>query len=321
MGGMAYPVRYDVRRPPRYSRLQLAARVLAMLALGVLHLSAGAVFVFAFLVLPVYATARLQALGDGGRYVDEDGPGVLRALRWFAALSAWLGLVGERLPSRAPDEVISLRVEGRAQPGAVDALMRALLGLPSALVLFVLAWVGALVWLWAAVSVLLWEQVPVPAFNYLLGLQRWGMRLLVYQASLVDDYPPFEIYEPSGPGSDGDEDEDQTQVEDQARAEDQRQAQAGSAGEAIADAEVVVVPAPTPAVDGGASAESEPAVEAEAGAAPGDGAVAAASAAATGPSAAAESTSSSDAPRDGSAGTDDAADDASGASGETKPAS
>ena len=29
------------------------------------------------------------------------------------------------------------------------------------------------------------------AFNYLVGLQRWSIRLLAYQASLVDEYPPF----------------------------------------------------------------------------------------------------------------------------------
>lgn len=51
--------------------------------------------------------------------------------------------------------------------------------------------VGMLVWLWAALSILFTLHVGGGAFHFLEGLQRWTMRLLVYQASLVEAYPPF----------------------------------------------------------------------------------------------------------------------------------
>jgi hypothetical protein len=73
-----------------------------------------------------------------------------------------------------------------------------LAGLPAALVVAVLGWIGVFVWLWAAVSVLVGEHVGRAAFGYLVGLQRYCLRLLVYQASLVDDYPPFSfVHTPS----------------------------------------------------------------------------------------------------------------------------
>jgi hypothetical protein len=187
----SYPVHYGVVHPYRFTRLQLAVRIVAFCALGVLGLSFGAVFLFAYLALPVFAASRLAAGRGPATYVAEDGRRVLAALRWFAAVSAWAGLIAEHLPGRAPDEVVSLSVEGQAHPTPSSAMWRVLTGVPSALVLFVLGWIGSFVWLWAALSILFTQRVGPHAFHYLEGLQRWSVRLLVYQASLVDDYPPF----------------------------------------------------------------------------------------------------------------------------------
>ena len=54
----AYPVRYFVERPARFTRLQLLVRVVAFCALGVLGLTFGTVFLFGYLALPVFAAAR-----------------------------------------------------------------------------------------------------------------------------------------------------------------------------------------------------------------------------------------------------------------------
>jgi hypothetical protein len=187
-----YPVRYSVEQPQRFTRLQLLIRVTAFVALGMLGLSFGSLFAFAYLALPVYAASRLAARDDARAYLDEDGPRVVQALHWFAALCAWAGLIAENLPGRQPGEAVTLRVENTAtRPTAPSAIWRVLTGLPSALVLMLLYWVGALVWLWAALSILFTEHVGRGAFDYLVGLQRWTVRLLAYQASLVDEYPPF----------------------------------------------------------------------------------------------------------------------------------
>ena len=189
---MPYPVRYSVKQPERFTRLQLLIRVVAFIALGALGLSFGSLFAFAYLALPVYAASRLAARDDARAYLDQDGPRVVLALRWFAALCAWAGLITETVPARQPDEAVHLQVENTAvRPTSVSAILRALVGLPSALILMLLYCVGALVWLWAALSILVTERIGRGAFDYLVGLQRWTVRLLAYQASLVDEYPPF----------------------------------------------------------------------------------------------------------------------------------
>jgi hypothetical protein len=185
-----YPVHYAVRRPERFTRLQLAVRVVAFIALGMIGLSFGAVLAFAYLALPVYASSRLSG-EDGARYVTEDGPRVIAGLRWLAAVCAWAGLVADKLPGRRPEETVTLSVEASPRPELAGALARVVTGLPSALVLGLLCWIGGLVWLWAAITVLVKERVGDGAFRYLEGLQRWSVRLLAYQASLVDEYPPF----------------------------------------------------------------------------------------------------------------------------------
>lgn len=186
-----YPLRFSAARPERFTRIQLLVRLAAFIVIGAVGLSFAGVFAVAYLALPVYAAIRATA-GATPQEAAGDERRVLGVLRWLAAVSAWFGLVAERLPTHVPEETVSLTLVGspaRATPGS--ALLRILTGLPSALVLMVLACVGVFVWMWAALSILFTERVGPGAYTYLLGLQRWSVRLLAYQARLVDEYPPF----------------------------------------------------------------------------------------------------------------------------------
>lgn len=185
-----YPVRYHLDPPPEFLRVQMLVRLVAFLALGMLGISFGGAFAFAYLTLPIVASARLTGR-DAAHYTNEDGPRIANVLRWFAAVSAWFALVSDRLPTRAPSETLTLEIELTTRPTPSSAMWRLLAGLPSALVLAVLGLFGSFVWLWAALTILVNRRVGPNAFWYLVGLQRWSIRLLAYQASLVDEYPPF----------------------------------------------------------------------------------------------------------------------------------
>lgn len=189
-----YPVHYFVEKPARFTRAQLVVRVIALFVLGLLGLSLGTVFLVLCIGLPAFAAIRLAGR-DATEYLDADGPRVVRALHWYAAIYGWFGMVLERLPSRRPHETVRIEVEPEGTPTAPSALWRLLLGIPSAVVLIVLAAIGALVWLWAAIAILVHERYSDVAFRYLAGLQRWSVRLLAYQASIVEAYPPFSFEE------------------------------------------------------------------------------------------------------------------------------
>lgn len=185
-----YPVHYHVAKPAHFTRIQLLVRVVAFCALGLLGLSFGSVFWFGYLALPAFAAIRL-ATKPAEAYLDQDGARIYRIMHWFAAISAWFALISDRLPEKSPDETVdfSIAPAGRPSPGA--AIARVIVGLASGFVLALLGFLGVFVWLWAAVSILLTEHVGDTAYEYLVGLQRWSVRLLAYQASLVDEYPPF----------------------------------------------------------------------------------------------------------------------------------
>src|SRR5688572_23534865 len=115
-----YSVHYQADRPDKFTRVQLAIRAIAFAALGVAGISFGAVFLFLYLALPAFAASRIAASPAG--YVTEDGPRVLRGLGWLAAVSAWVGLIADRLPRQIPDETVHVAIEGRPHPSVGSAL-------------------------------------------------------------------------------------------------------------------------------------------------------------------------------------------------------
>lgn len=190
-----YPVHYQVEQPRSFSPLQLLIRIIAFGALAIVGISLGGVFMFAYLALPLVAAVRISARG-GAEYVQEDGPRIVGMLRWLGAIAAWVGLTTDRLPIATYAETVVLDVERTARPTAGSAMWRIVTGLPSAFVLSILCWFGVFVWLWAALTILFVRRVGDRTFGYLTGLQRWSARLLAYQASLVDEYPPFSFDAP-----------------------------------------------------------------------------------------------------------------------------
>jgi hypothetical protein len=137
----------------------------------------------------VIAAIAISSLGSE-RYFEDFAPGLWRVLSWLLRLSAFMALLVDRFPTDDDAGVaIDLRCTGRPTPGA--ALLRLLTSIPSGFVLFLLAFVGGLLWLVAAMIVLLGGQMAPSLLAYQRGVLRWQARLLAYHASLVTEYPPF----------------------------------------------------------------------------------------------------------------------------------
>jgi hypothetical protein len=200
MSPTPYPVHFAVERPARFTRVQLLLRLVALIVLGMFGVTFGTLFLLGYVALPVYAASRIASLESAREYTRRDGALLMKGLHWFAAVSSWLGLVAERLPAAEPEETVWLTLEhATTRPNPVEAILRIFSGLGSALVLALLCWLGVFAWLWAAVTIVVREQMGQGVFSYLLGLQRWSVRLLAYQACLVDEYPPFSFTDaPSG---------------------------------------------------------------------------------------------------------------------------
>jgi Domain of unknown function (DUF4389) len=184
---MAFPVTFDVERPPVFQRAHVFLRVGLLVVIGWIGHPLGLLW----LGLPLVAAILVSQKG-GQRYLDENGPTATRVLNWILDLVAYLALLTDQLPGRA-EHPVRFQVERAGTPTVGSALLRILYAIPNLIVLAILTFVGAIVWVIAAILVLINENYPESMWRFLLGLARWEAYLLAYLASLVDRYPPFAL--------------------------------------------------------------------------------------------------------------------------------
>jgi hypothetical protein len=193
------PVAFEVERPPTFQRAHVFLRVALLVVVGWIAHPIGLLW----LGIPVIA-AILVAQKGGQRYLEEDGPTVTRALNWLLDLIAYLALLTDRLPGGG-GHTVRFQVERSGSPTVGSALLRILYAIPSVIVLAILVFVGAIVWVIGVVLVLVNERYPESLWRFLLGIVRWEAFLFAYLASLVDRYPPFTLEtsstSPAGPSS------------------------------------------------------------------------------------------------------------------------
>lgn len=96
---------------------------------------------------------------------------------------------------RGPDSPVT--VEAAQQPHISRALwlVKWVLGVPHYIV-FAFLGIGAFfAWVFALISILITGRYPRGAFNYLVGVMRWGWRLsyYLYNVAGTDRYPPFTL--------------------------------------------------------------------------------------------------------------------------------
>lgn len=180
-------VTLDLERPLAFQRTHVFLRLALMVVVGWIGHPLG----LFWLGLPVVAAILVSEKG-GQRYLDEDAPTVARGLNWVLDVVAYLALLTDRLPGQR-EHPARFRVDRSGSPTVGSALLRILFAIPSLIVLVILTFVGAFVWLIAVVFVLVEETYPGSLWRFLLGLVRWEAWLLAYLASLVDHYPPFAL--------------------------------------------------------------------------------------------------------------------------------
>jgi hypothetical protein len=188
----AYPVTFDVSRPEKFERPHVFLRVLVAIILSILAGAIGWVLALVYLVFPVLAAIFVSQKGSE-KYLEEDGPRMTGWLRWVLALYAYLGILTDRFPTEKPEEIVRFEVSPGGSPTVGSALLRLIYSIPSVFVLGLLGIVSAVIWLIAAIMVLIQENYPGGLYNFQRGVLRWEARLLGYHASLVDQYPPFAL--------------------------------------------------------------------------------------------------------------------------------
>jgi hypothetical protein len=189
-----HPIQIELcqERPNQFQRLHVLFRVIFLLALSVVfHASGGLMGIFYFL-LPVISAVLLSQHGASS-FLKSDSSWLRKALCWYAAFGAYMALLTDKLPTQDPAEFIRIEVQPEGNPTIGSALSRLFYSIPSFLVLGLLSIAGTVVWVFAALFILLRESYPPMLYRFLQGLLYWQLRLLPYHASLIEQYPPFSL--------------------------------------------------------------------------------------------------------------------------------
>ena len=198
---MTYPVTFDVETPEEFDKAQVVLRVVIVIVLSVLQIG-NLVFGAAYLVLPVMA-AVLVSQKSAEQYLAESESGPTKWLRYLLGFYSYMALATDTLPTTSPERVVKLQVQPNGEPTVGSALIRIILAIPHAFVLALLGIVFAIVWIIAAVSILINGSCPPWATSFIKGYLRWIARLMAYMASLVDEYPPFSFEDGAGENGGG----------------------------------------------------------------------------------------------------------------------
>jgi hypothetical protein len=202
-GAQAYPVRFAVDYPDRdLNRLTTAFRIIVAIPILIVVGTIGGAG-------PPHAWA--FAAGSGGvlflppllmivfrqKYPRWWFDWNLELLRFENRIGVYLALMDDRYPST--DDRQSVELDFPYPDAARDLnrwlpLVKWLLAIPHYIVLFFL-WIGAVVAVLIAwFAILFTGRYPRGLFDFVLGVLRWGNRVVGYAFVLVtDEYPPFRL--------------------------------------------------------------------------------------------------------------------------------
>ena len=183
------PTQFDVEYPEELSRLLIFVKWLLLIphffilyALGAVHGVITLIALFAILFTTKYPEGLFKiALG---------------ILRWQANVYAYFLLQRDEYPPfswDAGEYPLTLEVEYPESLNRWAPLYKWLLAIPNMIVLMVLGIVAFILVFFSWFAILFTGKFPSGLFDFVVGTQRWSLRLNAYIYLMRDEYPPFSL--------------------------------------------------------------------------------------------------------------------------------
>jgi hypothetical protein len=181
-----HPVRLATEPGERLDRVHVAVRLALLLALAAIGCSS--LYWLLYLSLPALVALLISSKGPE-RYLAEDGPRLVRALRWLAGAYAYLWLLTDAFPTGDGDAAVQLEVETGGAPTMGSALLRLVYSLPALLLLAILSFAATILWIIGAIAILVTRRLPRAFASFFAVTLQFQFRLAAYHLSLVERYP------------------------------------------------------------------------------------------------------------------------------------
>jgi len=185
----SYPLIYDVEYPERLSRwlifvkwLLAIPHYIVLYALNIVSRVITLVAFFAILFTKRYPRGLFNLW--------------LGIHRWSANVSAYTGLMRDEYPPFSMDAdkyPVTFDVQYAEELNRWLPLVKWLLAFPHYIALILLFVASLFVYIVVFFSILFTTKFPRGMFDFVVGVQRWGLRVNAYVGLVRDEYPPFSL--------------------------------------------------------------------------------------------------------------------------------
>ncbi len=183
------PIQFDVEYPEELSRLLIFVKWLLVIP----HLLVLSVLAFVQYVITIFAffTILFTKKYPEGLFAISVG-----VMRWTQNANAYMLLMRDEYPpfSWEPGEYpVTLEIEYPDELSRWAPLYKWLLAIPNLIVFIIVSFIAyLLIWI-AWFAILFTGKFPRGLFDFVVGTQRWGVRLNAYMYLMRDEYPPFSL--------------------------------------------------------------------------------------------------------------------------------
>ncbi len=183
--GPQYPARFDVEYPEELSRLLIFVKWLLILPVWlVTSLISSSNFFFGMILIILFR----------GRYPRWLFDFQLALTRFNNRSWVYFVLLRDEYPALEDAQAVTLDIDYPEKLNNFLPLVKWLLAIPHFIILIVLNVVALVVVFIAWFAILFTGNFPKGLFDFVVGVQRWNLRVSAYALYLMtDEYPPFSL--------------------------------------------------------------------------------------------------------------------------------
>ena len=183
-----YPVRLDIQYAESLSRLTFLKWILAIPQYLIVY-ALNAVF-------NVISLVAFFAIMFTGAYPRSLFDFAVNTQRWRMNLVGYVMLIRDEYPPFSFEPglyPVTFEVDYPTNLARFAPLYKWLLAIPHFIIVGVLGFVAFVVVFIAGFSVLFTGKYPEGMYKFVVGVQRWTMRVTLYALFMTDEYPPFSL--------------------------------------------------------------------------------------------------------------------------------